>query len=131
MVDVVNRKKFTTAIDENILAELSSRAKRGNFGTVNKVIESLANNFLQYLDDEGNIKLNFFAQSVNDLPQPVVKELLQNFAIFLKQGNSTSDPFEAVTLKNRTVNHSDREDLDDEQRKTEQNVDNFLNNQKF
>jgi hypothetical protein len=50
------RKKYTTLIDEEVLAKLAAKSKIGCYGTPNRVIEALANNFIEYLDNNGGIR---------------------------------------------------------------------------
>ena len=43
--DKIIRKKFTTQLDINVLEKLNQKAQNSNFGSANKVIEALVNNF--------------------------------------------------------------------------------------
>lgn len=70
-----DRKKLTTQLDQDIIASL--KGKKG-YSSVNKVIEALVINFLEFLDDKGNIKIEFFSK--NGLPYPIMKSFLRNFA---------------------------------------------------
>lgn len=127
----IKRKKFTTQLSEDILANLSAKSKRGSFGSVNKVIEALATNFLDYMDDEGNIKVEFFTR--NGLPQPVIKALLRNFAMFLDENEQRDSAQTQAVISNSTDSSRDssKEMSEASKREIEGQLDSFLNSFKI
>lgn len=107
--DKIIRKKFTTQLDINVLEKLNQKAKNSNFGSANKVIEALVNNFLRFLDDDGNIDFK-----KDDLPAPILKSLLNNFAEYLGDKGFTKSEL-----------------TEDAKKETERQLDNFINSFKI
>jgi hypothetical protein len=117
--DKIIRKKFTTQLDINVLEKLNQKAQNSNFGSANKVIEALVNNFLRFLDDDGNIDFK-----KDDLPAPILKSLLNNFAEYL------SDKGFAMQEKKTEVD-TKSELTEDAKKETERQLDNFINSFKI
>lgn len=117
--DKIIRKKFTTQLDINVLEKLKQKAKNSIFGTANKVIEALVNNFLRFLDDDGNIDFK-----MDDLPAPILKSLLNNFTEYL------SDKGFAMQEKKPEVD-TKSELTEDAKKETERQLDNFINSFKI
>lgn len=117
--DKIIRKKFTTQLDINVLEKLNQKAQNGNYGYVNKVIEALVNNFLRFLDDDGNIDFK-----KDELPAPVLKSLLNNFAVYL------SDKGFAMQEKKDEIK-AESELSDDVKKETEKQLDSFINSFKI
>ena len=84
ITDKIIRKKLTTQLDINVLDRLKQKAQSSNYVYVNKVIEALVNNFLRFLDDDGNIDFK-----KDELPAPVLKSLLNNFVVYLSDKGFT------------------------------------------
>jgi hypothetical protein len=117
--DKIIRRKFTTQLDINVLEKLNQKAQNSNFGSANKVIEALVNNFLRFLDDDGNIDFK-----KDDLPAPILKSLLNNFAEYL------SDKGFAMQEKKTEVD-TKSELTEDAKKETERQLDNFINSFKI
>ena len=113
------RTKFTTTINKDVLKKLKMKTIESNLKNVNQVIEALVNNFLDYLDEDGNINANF---SNNDKEE--IEELLQEMKVYLKTKKETQKQTD------KQINNKKNE-LSETEKEIEKGLDDFMNHMKF